>query len=274
MGGGDKQTTTVQKSDPWGPAREPLQDILTDAQGLYEGGGFAPNPYPGNRVGGFGFDTNYSQDMVRDLARQGGTVGGAQDYLSQMMSGNWQSDQLDAVKQEALSSAIPAAVAQFSGSGMTNSTQAMDAVGRAATQAVAPYEYDAFNNMQTNAMRGVALAPGLDAASYLPAQMLGGVGAQEDALNQALIDQQVGNYYDRQGQPMDNMLGYANLVSGIGGQGGTSSGSATQPGPGMGATIGGAALGGLGTYGALAANPVTAPFAAMGGIASGLLGLF
>ena len=59
------------------------------------------------------------------------------------MSREEMSASLAGARQDALDSAIPAAVAQFAGAGMANSSQAMQEVGRAATQAVAPLEYAA-----------------------------------------------------------------------------------------------------------------------------------
>ena len=66
----------------------------------------------------------------------------ARDTMPRMLSGG-RNPNLAAVKQNALGSAIPAAASMFSGSGMINSSTAMDGVGRAAMDAVAPYEYQA-----------------------------------------------------------------------------------------------------------------------------------
>lgn len=275
MGNKSQTTTSVQKADPWKGAQSGLKTAIGDAGDLYDAGGFAPDPYSGPRIADRSAATMQGQQMMLDAANSGMPLSGqASGALSQMMDAGWQSDQLDAVKNEALGSAIPAAVAQFAGAGMTNSSAAMDTVGRAAAQAVAPYEYDAFNNMQTNALRASAFAPSLDQASYLPSQMVGQVGAAQDAYSQALTDAGIQSYYEGANQGLNNLTGYADLMMAMGGMGGTSSGSTTTPGASFAQTAGGSLLGGMGTYGALAANPVTAPFAAAGGIASGLLGLF
>lgn len=270
---GSKSQTTVQKADPWGPIQPFLKDVAADAKSLYQQGGFAADPYAGPRVGGFSDTTQQAHQMMLDRAAGGSplldTAGGT---LTSMMDPNYRTSQLEAVKNNALGAAIPAAVSQFAGSGMTNSTMAMDTVGRAATDAVAPYEYGAFESAQGRALQAANMAPAMEAAGYIPSQMVGAVGGQRDAMTQAMIDAEMAKYYETENQPLTGLQNYGNLLMGLGGMGGTS--SATAPGPSFGQQLGGAALGGLGTYGMLAANPVTAPFALLGGIGSGLLGLF
>lgn len=276
MGGQTAQTTTTtQKSQPWNAAKPGLKQAIGGAQDLYNAGGFAADPYAGARVAPQSAATLQGQQMLMNAAGNGMPLSQqASGALANMLDGNWQSGMLDAVKQEALGSAVPAAVAQFAGSGMTNSGAAMDAVSRAAMGAVAPYEYDAFNNMQTNALRAAAFAPQLDQTVFMPGQVMGQVGAAQDAYSQAVEDAAMASYYEGQNQPMNNLGGFTNMMMGLGGMGGTQLGQSTVPGASTGQRVGGAALGGLGAYGALAANPLTAPFAIAGGLGAGLLGLF
>lgn len=266
-------TTTTQKADPWGPAQSNLMQALGRAEGTFKRNKFAPQPYMYDRVAGFGDVSQDAQSMMIDRA-QGGSplIDQAQGTFSNMMSGDYQSDMLDRVKNEALGSAIPAAVAQFSGSGMTNSSQAMDTVGRAATNAIAPIEYGAFEASQNRAMDAARMSPSMDQAGYLPAQMLGQVGGMQDQMAQSELNAKMARYNEIQNRERENLQGYLNAVMGIAGQG--SSSTATEPGPSAMQSIGSAGLSGLGTYGALAMNPATAPFAAIGGIGAGLLGLF
>lgn len=254
-------------------------------------------------------------------------MGRGDPRLAGMTSGDQIYRDLDGVKKEALGSAIPAAVSQFAGNGMTDSSAAMDTVGRAATQAVAPIDYQAWQTAQDRSLAAVGqdnatrmaaigqndatrmgaqsqeaqqrmqalgqdfqqqlgayglrqggqlgaagLLPELQRSGYLPAMMMGQVGAQNDQRSQARLDGQIQNYYDTQNQDLNNLLGYTNFVQGIAGQGSTQ--SQTAPGGASGASrVLGAGLGGLGAYGALAMNPVTAPFALAGGIGAGLMGI-
>lgn len=276
---------------------------------------------------------------------------------------------LEAAKQDALGTAIPAAVAQFAGSGMANSSQAMQEVSRAATQAVAPIDYayqqaavdrdiaaqesDLARQMSAGSalgsfgganadrsvaaqesglarqlsaagmaagigsnqesmlqsamendvnrqfsaqesdmarmlsgagglstlggqvsgdqLRAAALAPTSYQSTYMPEQMLSSLGASLDTRAQQERDTNVANYYERVNRPVDNLGGYAGLLTGVSGLGGTS--STTQPGASTASQVAGAGLGALGTYGALAATPA-APFALPAAGLAGILGLF
>jgi hypothetical protein len=85
--------------------------------------------------------------------------------LASMMSGTDIYRDLGKVKANALGSAVPAAVSMFSGNGMTDSSAAMDTVGRAATEAVAPIDYGAWSQAQDRRLAAV----GQDDASRLAA---------------------------------------------------------------------------------------------------------
>jgi hypothetical protein len=85
--------------------------------------------------------------------------------LASMMSGKDIYRDLATVKKNALGSAIPSAVSMFSGNGMTDSSAAMDTVGRAATEAVAPIDYGAWSQAQDRRLAAV----GQDDASRLAA---------------------------------------------------------------------------------------------------------
>jgi hypothetical protein len=243
-------------------------------------------------------------------------MGQSDPRLASMMSGKQIYRDLGTVKDNALGSAIPAAVSMFSGNGMTDSSAAMDTVGRAATEAVAPIDYGAWQTAQDRRLQAVGqdnatrlaaigqddsrqmsaigqdagtrlqaygmgqqgqlaaagMAPGLQAASYLPAQMMAQFGAGRDAYKQSGVEAAMQKWYERQNQGRDNLTGYAGMVGGIGGMG--SAGQQTGPSgqPSMGAKIGGAGLAGLGTYGALMGTPA-APFALAGGGLAALMGL-
>ena len=273
-GGGGTQTVT-NKADPWAAAQPALQRAIGGAEDLYRRGEFSTTPYAAPRVAGFGGTTQQAQQMVRDRAGGGAPLlDQASGTLSDMMGGDYQSDLLNRVKDNALGSAVPAAVSMFSGSGMTNSSQAMDTVGRAATEAVAPIEYGAFENAQNRAMSAAGMAPQIEAAGYMPAQMLGGVGASEDALSQANIDADISKYFETENQEVNNFSNYLARLTALGGMGGSSSSTQPSNNPSFLTRAASGGLGGLGAYGALAANPATAGVAVPLGVAAGLMGMF
>ena len=251
---GKDDSTVKNVSDPWKPLQPALKGAVGPAQDLFNSGGF------GN-VAGFGDASQMSQNMIMNQAGGPNLTSMGSGALSNMMDPNYQDDRLEAVKANALRSAIPAAVSMFSGSGMTNSSQAMDTVGRAAAEAVSPYEFQAAEAAKNRAMQAAGMAPAMDQAGYMPAKMIGAVGGVQDAMDQRLMDQEKMNFQ-----------GYLNSIMGLGGMGGT--GSQTMPGPSTGQTVGSSLLGGLGTYGALMGSGIGAPLAIAGGLGSGLMGLF
>lgn len=269
--GGSSNTTTVQRADPWGPTQSYLRNAMAEAGQIHGEGGLTADPYGGPRVAGLSDPSRMAQQMMMGQAQGPNVTSAAAGTLSGMMDPSQYNARLEQVKENALGSAIPAAVSMFSGSGMTDSSTAMDHVGRAAAQAVAPLEYGAYQQAQDRAMQASAMAPSIDQAGYLPAQMVGRVGQAQDQMRQAEIDADMARHYETGSQQGRELEAYTNLLLGYGGMGGSQ--SATMPGASTGQRIGGSLLGGLGTYGALMSNPVTAPFGVVGGLGAGLMGL-
>ncbi|OYW96980.1 MAG: hypothetical protein B7Z15_23980, partial [Rhizobiales bacterium 32-66-8] len=150
-----------------------------------------------------------------------------------------------------------------------NSSVAQDGVARAATEALAPFEYGAYENAQGRAMQAAGMMPGMEQAAYLPFQMQSQVGAQQDAQQAAQIQADMAKYYEGQGQAAANFQPYLQAIMGLGGMG--SSGSTTSPVPGTG--LGPAVMGGLGMYGTLAGAGLSGGMSGLGGILAGLAGL-
>jgi hypothetical protein len=124
-----------------------------------------------------------------------------------------------------------------------------------------------------NQMRGAALVPALEQARFLPGQIMAGVGAEQDMLAQANLNDSISRWNFQQQLPNNLLAQYMGLVQGN--YGGT--GTMTQPyTSNRGANILGGALGG----GALGYG--LAPLMGFGGPAGmavgaglgGLLGLF
>lgn len=268
--GGKKQTVT-QQSSPWKAAQPFLKNALGQAEDLYNAGEFSATPYGGQRVAGFGDATTGAQQGILDMA-SGGAPGTAQarDYLTSMMGTGGQYPGMQGVRDNILGGAIPAAASMFSGSGMTNSSAAFDGVGRAATEALAPFEYGAYENAANRGMQAAQMMPGMEAAMYNPMLMQSQVGAQQDSMNQSMIDAEMKKYYEGEGQAAANFSPYLQAIMGLGGMGGSSSTTSPTPGTGLGAAI----TGGLGTYGALAGlSGVSGGMAGAGGILAALAGL-
>lgn len=267
---GGSNTTTVEKSDPWRPLQHPMAHGANMAYTMALDGAYSPTPYGGERVAGFSAPTQIGQGMAMDRALSGApSTEAAQGVLSRMMGP--QEDRIAGVTKRALDEAVPAAVAQFAGSGMGNSTLAMDTVGKAATDAVAPIVFGAEEAAMDRALGAARMAPAMDQASYLPSQVMSQVGAQHDAMNQAKIDAAMGAHYEHENQDVQNIEGYLNSLAMLQGGGERTS---TSPGASTAQKVAGSALGGLGTYAALSAIPgVGMPLAIGGGTLAAMMGL-
>lgn len=228
MGG---KSTTESSAEPWKAIQPNLKEIAKQGKKLYGQGGFAADPYSGDRLAGFGDASLASQDMITRMANRTNYADNAAQEVNRLMMGGGDYN-LNRVKKNALGSAIPAATAMFSGSGLADSSMAMDTVGRAATEAIAPIEYDAWQQRNQNTLTAAGMMPGLDQARYMPAQMLQSVGTMQDLMSQAQIDSDMKAYYEGENQEMNNLQGYTNLLNPLATMGGSSS-STTTTSPGI-----------------------------------------
>lgn len=275
---GDNDQTTTQKAEPWSPMQGYLKDAALYNQQAFQSGGLTPQPLGGSMSD----ETLRSMQMISNQANAGApNIDRANGYLGTMMDpygympslawnpGEQMAMMGNAIQNDVMDDVIPSAVSQFAGSGMGNSTLAMDTVGDAAstavTNAIAPYWNAAldrssanFNAAADRGMTAAQMAPGMEMASYMPAQMLGQVGSQIDSHEEAMAN-----------APIQGFNNYLANIMGLGGMGST--GSYTKPGPSTGQQIAAGGLTGLGAYGALAGASV--PFAGPLAIGAGLLGM-
>jgi hypothetical protein len=144
---------------------------------------------------------------------------------------------IDAVRGNIAKEVLPQVASMFGQGGFANSTMAQQTASEAMTQALAPFEYDQFNQNMQRQLQGLQLAPTIGGLQYADLQAVGQAGGMRDAINQ-----------DRAGTASSNAQMAAQLFGGLGGLGGSQ--SQTQPGASPLQTVGG--LGQLGISGALA----------------------
>lgn len=118
--------------------------------------------------------------------------------------------------------------------------------------------------------RSMAMAPSVYDMGMQPANVYSGIGAQQQAMTQAQMDDQAARWEAEQLGPYGDLARYQSMVMGNIGYG-TQSQPYYQPSSGQ--NMLGAGMAGLGTYGMLAMNPATAPYALAGGLTMGALGL-
>jgi hypothetical protein len=219
---GSGSSDTTQTAEPWGPSEDLLKGTLGDTLGTYLSGQFDIPSYPGIRVAPQSGMTQASNWGIYNTASQGNPITPvAQQAFGDIASGNNIYRDLDTVKANALGDIMPAAMSRFSGAGMLDSTLAADAAGRAATQAIAPIEYGAWDAAQNRRVNALGMAPQLASNSYLDSSMMGQAGAGLDQYNQRVLDSAIGNYYEEANRPYDNIQRAVSLGLGLGGMGGT-----------------------------------------------------
>ena len=242
MGGkSSSKSTTKTEAEPWKEVMPNLFGIRDDSENLYNMGGFSANPYPYSPSAGFG---NLSQrglgKMGRIASQQNKTENIANKELQAMMKGKNRYD-YSQVKDNALASAIPAATSMFSGAGLADSSMAQDTVGRAATEAVAPIDFQAWQQGNQNTLNAASMTPAVAQARYMPAQMLQGAGAASDMMSQSMIDADMARYNQAQLQGAGNLQGYADMIfpmATMGGQSKSTTNTQSSQSPGWGSMLG------------------------------------
>jgi hypothetical protein len=203
----EQKQTSSSESNPWGPSQASLTDLLSKAQKI--GGNnsyFTPVQ---------GTTTNQAMDQTKAIAQQGSA---ALDPLQSVVGGSTQGfgtgvDQLMATARgDNLGSVPPMLQAaldtasqntanltnqQFSGAGRYGSANhagtIADRVGTIQTQGLLDNynkerqnQLDASGTLNAGGYQGANLAPQIDNARLFTPQLLGQVGAQEDAYDTAV----------------------------------------------------------------------------------------
>lgn len=126
---------------------------------------------------------------------------------------------------------------------------------------------DMYGKGANSLLTGLSLLPMLNAQSLLPSTIYSDVGGQQQALNQAVINEQIKEFQANRMGPFSDLANYASLVQGN--MGGTmTQQTPTSRNPLM-SGLGGAALGG-----SLASIPALNAYALPLAVGGGLLGLF
>lgn len=228
MSGGSQNTTSQQTVPDW------LQPYLTgelqSGQGLVSAGG--PQYYPGQQVAPLTSMQNAGISGIQQQAGQPNAASAADQQNQNIESGMYLNPNTNPYLAGTLATA---------GQGVQNNVDSQfgsagrNVVGSAPVQTSAMNQLanqiygSAYQSGMTNMIQGQALAPQLDAATYLPSTELLQTGAGVQGQNQNEINASM-NKYNYQQQLPENMLSwYSGLLSQngapFGGSQGTSSGS-------------------------------------------------
>lgn len=130
----------------------------------------------------------------------------------------------------------------------------------------------AWGQYQGNQLSALGMLPGLNQAQYLGASMLGTQGQQQQALEQAWLDANYGQYMDARGWDMQRFQPLLQSLAAV--QGGSVTNTSPYQGPSaMGGALGGA-LAGAGAGAAMGGAAKGAVFGPWGAAIGGLMGYF
>ncbi len=295
MGGSSQQPVTqqtTQTKDPWSAAQPELIESMENARGLFQSN-VGYQPYTGNTTANW--LNAYSQpaaSTIQSLATSeplGSTaLQGARSYLGDLVGNQGLSDPLSNMAstlatqqnpylQGALDQQMNKVNSAMSGAGRYGSGMHDAAIAQAITP-ILQQDYmqrqgmaaDIYGQGLQRAGQAAQLIPSLDQARFANASNLMGLGGQQQAYDQALLDQQLKLWNAQQARPWEQVARYNAIAGQAGGLGGTqitTSPGATQPstmqrvlGGGLaGAGLGSAIFPGIGT--------------GIGAAAGGLMGL-
>ncbi len=276
----NQRTHQTADRNPYAPAIPALNDIMGGAKDLYNqrrGQQF----YGGQTYANFDPSSQEAFRMIEQRARGGSDLlRGAQGMVGDTASGKYLSDGNpfgSAMAQRTTADVMPGLNATFAKAGRTGSDAHQYTLSRGLADAMAPANMQMYENERGRMMQAAGMAPQLAQADYMDAQMLRGVGSEREAQAQKGINEQMQRFgfnQDRDARALQEYLGFAGSIGGMGGRttsDGTSSGTTTQeqidspekkmlglglmgasafmgmPGMGgMGAGMGGAGMGGMG----------------------------
>jgi len=219
-----KKSTQTQETAPWRPAQEPLQEILAQAGDMNSAGGFAVNPYSGERVANL---SDMTMQGIEGLGAGTAVPEARAALLDNLNMGETYRD-FDRIRDVTADNVKANLASVFAGGG-ANSSMGQDTYTRALTEALAGVEYGAYGDAKQRQMAAIGMAPsiaGMDRQTSMDRIAAGGI---LDNQSQAQIDADMAQYYETEGADMDALRRYASLVQGIGGMGGTASGVSTEP---------------------------------------------
>lgn len=228
MGGSTSQT---QSSSPWAPVRAPLTNLIGDAGALYESGGFEINPYQGDMVADMNATTLGGINGLTGAATgAAGAIQGAQDIVSGIAGTD-----MSAIRQGVLADIMPAINSSFAGSGMTGSSLHQQNLAQSLTNGMT----DAQLAIQGQQLQAAGMIPGMAQSGMQPYQTIINAGNMLQGQEQNEIDALVQQDLMGQGAQASALQQYAALLSGIGGQFGSSTATQSSS-PGLGGILGGA----------------------------------
>jgi hypothetical protein len=242
MGSGSKNVTQTSTYEPPPQAKELINLAMP---GIRNFAATVPQRYPGSTIADF----NPTQETAQEMALQGAqgqaqTVGGAANQIGNYFTDLWNPESNPNL-QNAIAGAtrpitthlmediLPAIRSDFGGANYGSSRRAIaegqavrgaeTAIGDTSSKLVE----DVYNNNLDAGLKAIGLSPSIAQSLNMPAATVGTVGDVQHQMEQALLNEMVGNFNYGQYAPFLQSQDIMSLVGQI--PGGTTTSNASMP---------------------------------------------
>ena len=232
--------TTTQDNKPYAAAQPLIDQGLSDAQQMYDSGGFNITPYQGDLVA----DPTALQQAAYSAApgvAMGAMQGGqaAQAGLMRALDPNIRSDAYGQVRQNVIDTIMPSINSSFAGSGMTGSTLHAQNLAKGLSAGLAEVDNRAFQQGEQRALQAAAMMPGINQSLTQPISFLRDVGGEQQQQAQAEINAAALRDQQAKTADLNALQDYLALSTGAGGMFGVQSATRSSE-PGLMGILGGA----------------------------------
>ncbi len=217
-GSGGGGTTSSTSNEPWAGAQPSLR---TGYQALEQNVLNRPTEFfPGSTVVPFAPETEAAMGAQANRAFQGSPLlGGAQDYTSDVMGGQYlspESNPFFAGTMDSIISAIrPGVDSMFAGGGRAGSPAHAEALGRGVSRGAMPYLSNLYTQERGFQEGAANRAPGLAREDYYDIDRLGGVGAAREGQAGEQLADSMARWGFAQEEPGRRAQSYVSGLSGI-----------------------------------------------------------
>lgn len=248
-GGGDNNSTSIQKMEPPDAVKPYLKPFMNQAANL------AATPYQaytGQRIAGFAPEQEAGMQLTAARALQGAPdINATRMNLTDTMSGAYMSPDsnpyLKQMADTALDSVQGRVNSTMRGTGGYGGSAHAETLARSLGDTAANIYGANYNNERTNQMRGMAFAPQMASMDYQDLGALAGVGDARQGMTQNVLTQKYDNWLEAKNYPYKQLDVMGNAIATTMGAGRTT--TQTAPDPNKSSPVAGAIGGGLAGYG-------------------------
>lgn len=206
---GSSTTTTSSRVDPYAAARPMIDAGLSEAQQIYNSGGFAISPYPGQLVADYDPMRAQADSMTPGIAN---AALSRSDAAGQAIMGQMDGTVSQAARDSVIAQIMPQVNATFAMDGRTGGGLHYDALGEGLARGLAPLEIDAMDR----SLRAAGMMSQVSADQYGALDYLRGAGASRQGYEQDVITADAMQHEMQQTMDARALEDYMRMVTGVG----------------------------------------------------------